>query len=110
MLHRGTEKLREDQPHDQQHQQWREQAPRHTQYRSFVFLFEIAFYQFLKQELVFFQLLYHRCLSRSVASFFARQFILQPCDRIFDDISESDFSILIHSQNVISVGNSCHVF
>ena len=59
VFHRSAEKPGKDQPHHQQRQQRGEQAPRHAQHRSFVLFLEIALYQFLKQELVFFQLLYH---------------------------------------------------
>lgn len=47
-----AEKLREDQPHDQQGQQRGQHAPGHAQHRAFVFLFEITFDQFLEEELV----------------------------------------------------------
>ena len=49
----AAEKLRENQPHDQQRQQRRQYAPGHAQNRTLVFLFEIAFDQLLKEELVF---------------------------------------------------------
>lgn len=47
-----AKKLREDQPHDQEGQQRGEHTPGHAQNSAFVFLFEVPFYQFLKEKLV----------------------------------------------------------
>lgn len=56
-------KLGEYKPHNKQHQQRREYAPRHTQYRAFVFSFKIPLYQLFKKELVLPYLLNNHHLS-----------------------------------------------
>ena len=52
MRHMTPEELREHEPHDQQHHKRGEQAPHRAENCAFVFLFEVAFHQFLKEELV----------------------------------------------------------
>ena len=50
----ASEEIGENQPHDQQGQQRRQNAPRHAQYRALVFCFEVAFDQLLKEKLMCF--------------------------------------------------------
>ena len=50
----ASEEIRENQAHDQEGQQRRQNTPSHPQYRSLVFRFEVAFDQFLKEELICF--------------------------------------------------------
>ena len=52
MIHIASKELGEHEPHDQQHHERREQAPHRAENCAFVFLFEVAFHQFLKEELV----------------------------------------------------------
>lgn len=50
--HMTPEELGKHEPHDQQHHKRREQAPHRAEDCTLVFLFEVAFHQFLKKELV----------------------------------------------------------
>ena len=52
MRHVPAEELGEHQPHDQQGQQWRKDAPSHAQHRALVFLLEVALDQFFKEKLM----------------------------------------------------------
>ena len=52
MIHIAAEELREHEPHDQQHHERREQTPHRAEDCTLVFLFEVAFHQFLEKELV----------------------------------------------------------
>ena len=60
----AAKKLRKNQPHDQKRQQRRQHAPGHAQHRALVFLLEVAFDQFFKEELVGFEGLDHKNLLR----------------------------------------------
>ena len=55
----AAEKLREHEPHHEQRQQRRQHAPCHAEHGALVFLFKIAFHQFLKEELIGFECLEH---------------------------------------------------
>lgn len=52
VVHIAAKELGEHEPHDQQHHKRREQAPHRAEDCTLVFLFEVAFHQFLKKELV----------------------------------------------------------
>lgn len=94
MLHGLPKELRKHQPHDQQREQRGEQAPRHSQHRSFIFLFEIPLYQFLKQELVSLHFLNHGI----PLCFLPGELIFGPREKVFYDVLEADFAISIQFQ------------
>ena len=52
VIHAAAEELGKHEPHDQQHHERREQAPHRAEDCTLVFLFEVAFHQFFKKELV----------------------------------------------------------
>lgn len=59
----SAEELGKHQTHDQQHQQRRQDAPRHAQHRAFIFLFEVTFHQFLEEEAVLSEFFDHISVS-----------------------------------------------
>lgn len=65
MLHVPTKELSKNKFHHQQHEQRRQHTPSHPQHRALIFLFEVSLHQFLKEELVATQSLYH-CISLSI--------------------------------------------
>jgi hypothetical protein len=59
VLDRASEKLLEHDLHHEQHQKRRKHTPRDAKNGALVLLFEIAFYQFFKQELVTLEFCHH---------------------------------------------------
>lgn len=59
----SAKQLGKHQLHHQQGKKWRQNAPPHPQNRALIFLLEIPFDQFLKEELVFFNLLQHLLIT-----------------------------------------------
>ena len=59
MLNAPSENLRKNKTHYQKKQKRRQNTPAHAQHRALVFFLEIALYQLLEKELVFFYVLKH---------------------------------------------------